>query len=105
LGKDGRGSKDKGKKWMKRDRKSSLDGEQWVAPQEKEEKLRGVKNRDKKIVMVMSIIQKKKKEARYSENKKLSLLVTVLELFLWCLIVFWALERRVLSLLSDSSMR
>jgi hypothetical protein len=79
LGKDGRGSKDKGKKWMKRDRKSSLDGEQWVAPQEKEEKLRGVKNRDKKIVMVMSIIQKKKKKPGIARTKSSV-----------CLLQFWS---------------
>jgi hypothetical protein len=38
------------------------------------------KNRDKKIVMVKLIIQKKK--TRYRNNKKFSLLVKVLELFL-----------------------
>jgi hypothetical protein len=65
---------------------------------------KGGKNKDKKIVMVKLIIQKKKGTAT---AKSSVCLVKVLDLFFgvqcwyWCL-VFWALWARVLALLSDS---
>jgi hypothetical protein len=61
---------------MKRDSKSSWEGEQWIVAQEKEGKWRG-KNKDTKIVMVKLIIQKKKekrkKNTRYGNNKILEI--------------------------------
>jgi hypothetical protein len=47
----GGGVEDKGREWMREDRKSSWEGEQWIVAQEKKRKCRG-KNRDKKIVLV-----------------------------------------------------
>jgi hypothetical protein len=71
----GRG-KDRGRKWMRRGRKSSWEGEQWIVAQEKEG--RG-KNRNKKIVLVKLIIQKK---AGTATAKSSVCLVKVLDLFL-----------------------
>jgi hypothetical protein len=59
---------------MRRDRKSSWEGEQWIVAQEKEG-----------LVMVKLIKERKKKEnTRYGNNKKFSFFVEVLELFLRC---------------------
>jgi hypothetical protein len=41
--------------WMRRGRKSSWEGEQWIVAQKKGES-KGGKNRDKKIVIVKLII-------------------------------------------------
>jgi hypothetical protein len=59
---------------MRRGRKSSWEEEQWNVVQEKGGN-EGSKNRDKKIVMVKLIIQKKiQKNTKYSNDKKFSLL-------------------------------
>jgi hypothetical protein len=63
----GRGEK-QGKEWMRRGRKSSLVGEQWIVPQEKEGKLKGGKNRDKKIVMVKLKTQKKNNHKKHNRK-------------------------------------
>jgi hypothetical protein len=47
----------------------------------------GDKNRDKKIVIVKLIIQKKKTPPDTATTKNSVCLVKVLELFLWCLIL------------------
>jgi hypothetical protein len=92
---------------MRRGRKNSWRGEQWIVPQERREG-KGGENRDKKKIMVKLIIQKKKTGT--TTTKSSVCLAKFLDLFLWDLIleswywhlVFWALWGRVLSLLSDS---
>jgi hypothetical protein len=51
-----------GREWMRRGRKSSWEGEQWIVLQERGRN-EGGKNRDKKIVMIKLIIKN-----RYSEK-------------------------------------
>jgi hypothetical protein len=52
---------------MRRGRKNSWRGEQWIVPQERREG-KGGENRDKKIVMVKLIIQKKKKQVQQQQK-------------------------------------
>jgi hypothetical protein len=70
----GRG-KDRGREWIRRGRKSTLEGEQWIVAQEKGGN-EGLKTKEKKIVMVKLVIQRKRKRknTRYSNNKKFNLL-------------------------------
>jgi hypothetical protein len=43
LGKDRRGRQFWGREWMRRERKSRWEGEQWIVAQEKEGKVKGVR--------------------------------------------------------------
>jgi hypothetical protein len=66
---------------MRRVRNSSWEGEQWIVAQEMEGKWRA-KNRDKEIVMINLILEKKKIIAGTTTTKSSVCLVKVLELLL-----------------------
>jgi hypothetical protein len=74
---------------MRRDRKSSWEGEQWIVAQKRRENERG-KNRDKKIVMAKLIIhthththKPTTKTTRYWNSKKFIFLVKLLGIQSW----------------------
>jgi hypothetical protein len=61
-----------GREWMRRGRKNCCGGRTTDCSTRKGEKVKGGKNRDKKIVMVKLIIQPLSPENRYNNNKKSS---------------------------------
>jgi hypothetical protein len=52
---------------MRRGRKSSWEGEQWIVALEKRES-KGGKNRDKKIMMAKLILKKERNRSRNNKN-------------------------------------